>query len=150
MRTCHWIVGFLAAGVFVLSGGATAEAGLASSWRAGGGRGDPTPTTPVRVAGYALRAAASPGVARPRGAKALVLADQDDHKVVIVTCDIIGFRRAFTNRVVDRVKAKHGIARENIVLFASHNHAGPSLSEAAADPTREGVDSNVQYTRELE
>ncbi len=36
---------------------------------------------------------------------------------------------AFTNRVTERVKAKYGLPRENIVLFASHTHAGPAPVE---------------------
>jgi hypothetical protein len=94
-------------------------------------------------------------VAHPLTAKALALDDGYGHRVVLVTCDIIGFRRSFTNRVAERVKAKHAIAREDIVLFASHNHAGPALAEPSADaprsqPPREGFEANVAYTRQLE
>jgi hypothetical protein len=39
---------------------------------------------------------------------AFVLADSRGHRVVMVTCDIIGFRRTVTNRVKDRVKDKFG------------------------------------------
>ena len=49
-----------------------------------------------------------------------------DHKVVLVTCDIIAFRWSFTNRVTERVKANMD-CRARIRLFASHNHAGPAL-----------------------
>ena len=92
-------------------------------------RVDTTPTAPVRMAGYASRTSPSQGVAHPLVAKALALADASGHKVVMVTCDIIAFRRTFTNRVTDRVKDKYGLPREDVVLFASHNHAGPALVE---------------------
>ena len=110
-----------------------------AGWKAGVARVDTTPTEPVRMAGYASRTSPSQGVAHPLVAKALALADARDHKVVFVTCDIIGFRRAFTNRVTDRVKAKYGLPREDVVLFASHNHAGPTPDRAS--PTRTGANS---------
>jgi len=88
-------------------------------------------------------------------AKALALADARGHTVVFVTCDIIGFRRSFTNRVTDRVKARHGLPRADVVLCASHNHAGPALSEltdsmGAEVPVRAGFENNLAYTKELE
>jgi hypothetical protein len=107
------------------------------------------------MAGYASRTTPSQGVAHRLQAKALALADIRDHKVVMVTCDIIGFRRSFTNRVADRVRARNGLRREDLVLFASHNHAGPALVEATdgtagSQPAREGFEANIRYTRELE
>ena len=73
----------------------------------------------------------------------------------MVTCDIIGFRRSFTNRVKDRVKDKYGLPREDVVLFASHNHAGPALVEPTESglttvPARDGFQNNVDYTKNLE
>jgi hypothetical protein len=107
------------------------------------------------MAGYASRTSLSQGVAHPLAAKALVLADANAHTIVLVTCDIIAFRRTFTERVAARVKAKHGLPREDIVLFASHNHAGPAPVEPAAQSgatqaPREGFETNIAYTRELE
>jgi hypothetical protein len=77
------------------------------------------------------------------------------HRIVIVTCDIIAFRRSFTNRVAERVKKDHGLPREDLVLFASHNHAGPTLvepdeSHARKQPPRAGFENNEIYTRQLE
>jgi hypothetical protein len=47
------------------------------------------------------------------------------------------------------VKAKHGLPREGLVLFASHTHAGPAPAEDET-PTREWVEANFAYTKELE
>jgi hypothetical protein len=126
-----------------------------ASWRAGVARVDTTPSTPVRMAGYASRTAPSQGVAHPLTAKALALADAAGHKVVFVTCDIIAFRRSFTNWVTERLRVQHGLRREDVVLFASHNHAGPGLleptdSSGATIPPRAGFENNVAYTKELE
>src|SRR5947207_3035003 len=112
--------------IVLSSFGLVGAAEPSTGWKAGVARVDTTPTAPVRMAGYASRTSPSQGVAHPLVAKALALSDAHDTKVVFVTCDIIAFRRPFTTRVTDRVKAKYGLPRENLVLFASHNHAGPA------------------------
>jgi hypothetical protein len=127
----------------------------AADWKAGVARVDTTPTAPVRMAGYGSRTSPSEGVAHPLAAKALALEDMSSHRIVIVTCDIIAFRRSFTNRVAERVKKDHGLPREDLVLFASHNHAGPALvesdeSQEHTQPPRAGFENNVVYTRQLE
>jgi neutral ceramidase len=127
----------------------------AGGWKAGVARVDTTPTTPVRMAGYGSRTSPSEGVAHPLAAKALALVDESGRRIVVVTCDIIAFRRSFTNRVAERVKTEYGLPREDFVLFASHNHAGPALLELE-DPAggkqlpRAGFENNVLYTRQLE
>jgi neutral ceramidase len=124
-----------------------------AGWKAGAARVDTTPRQPVRMAGYASRTSPSQGVAHPLAAKALALADAKGTRAVFVTCDIIAFRRPFTDRVTGRVEAKYGLPRENIVLLASHTHAGPAPAEASG-PDGTGVPEelrhNVEYTRELE
>jgi hypothetical protein len=124
-----------------------------TGWKAGAARVDTTPQKPVRMAGYASRTSPSQGVAHPLAAKALAIADGKGGLAVLVTCDIIAFRRPFTDRVTSRVEAKHGLPRENLVLFASHTHAGPSPAEASSPdgtPVSEELRNNVEYTKELE
>jgi neutral ceramidase len=67
----------------------------------------------------------------------------------MVTCDIIGLRRPLSMRVARRVEAEHKLPREDLVLFASHTHAGPQLVEPD-EPAREGFEANAAYTRDLE
>jgi neutral ceramidase len=124
-------------------------AGPAAGWKAGVAKVDTTPTAPVRMSGYASRTALSQGVAHPLFAKAIALADSDGHRAVIVTCDIIALRRSLSERVVRRVEAKHGLPRADLVLCASHTHAGPQPVDPD-EPAREGMEANVAYTRELE
>jgi len=150
-------IGCLSVWIILLGLGSAGAAEPSSGWKAGVARVDTTPTKPVRMAGYASRTSPSQGVAHTLAAKALALADARDHKVVFVTCDIIAFRRAFTNRVTERVKAKYGLPREDVVLFASHNHAGPSPIESksstntgANNPPGEGFENNIAYTIDLE
>ncbi len=120
-----------------------------SGWKAGVAKVDTTPTEPVRMAGYASRTSPSQGVAHPLAAKALALADAEGHRSVIVTCDIIGLRRPLSERIARRVEAEHGLPRADLVLFASHTHAGPQLVEPD-EPARVGFRANVAYTRALE
>ncbi len=142
-------------GIILIGFGSLDAAEPSTGWKAGVARVDTTPTAPVRMAGYASRTSPSQGVAHPLVAKALALSDAQGNRVVLVTCDIIAFRRPFTLRVKDRIKAKYDIPSENIVLFASHNHAGPAPAEppdpARSDrPGRDGFENNIAYTRELE
>jgi hypothetical protein len=153
MKTLVKAIGWVLVGA-LLTGPRTSFAdGSPGGWKSGAARIDTTPTKPVRMAGYASRTSPSQGVSHPLAAKALALADANGARVVFVTGDIINFRRSFTDRVVERVKAKHGLPRENIVLLASHCHSGPSPSEAAGPDgaaVSEDLRNNVEYTRELE
>jgi len=140
----------------ILFGLGMSQAGEPSlDWKAGVARVDTTPAAPVRMAGYASRTSPSQGVAHPLAAKALALADGSNHRIVFVTCDIIAFRRTFTERVASRVQAQHGLPREDLVLFASHNHAGPAPVDPAGQSganqaLRAGFENNVAYTHDLE
>jgi hypothetical protein len=136
--------------VLVFGFGSLGAAEPATGWKAGAARVDTTPTTPVRMAGYASRTSPSQGVSHPLFAKALALADTRDHRIVVITCDIISFRRTFRNRVTDRLKDRYGLPSEDVVLLASHNHAGPAPADPADGPPREGFENNVEYTRDLE
>ncbi|HEV3167472.1 MAG TPA: neutral/alkaline non-lysosomal ceramidase N-terminal domain-containing protein [Isosphaeraceae bacterium] len=125
------------------------------AWKAGVASVDTTPSKPIWMSGYASRKTPSEGVVHPLHAKALALADEQGHKVVIITADIIGFNRAFTQRVTDRLNQKHGLPREDIVLFASHTHTGPMLGDTVDRMKAYGIDpekaqNNVDYTKELE
>lgn len=127
----------------------------ASGWSAGAARIDITPSTPVWMAGYAARKTPSEGVALPLQAKALALTDQNNHSIVLITADLIGFDRALTGRITDRLKAKHGISREDIALLASHTHTGPVLKNLERLMSEKGLDprearNNVDYVRDLE
>jgi hypothetical protein len=142
--------------LLVLCGPETARAGgQTPEWKAGVARVDTTPSAPVWMSGYASRSAPSQGVEHPLAAKALALADAHGNRVVLITCDIIGFRRDFTDRVAKRVKDHHGLPRENLALFASHCHSGPTLIERLDQLSYEGAprekaQNNLDYTHELE
>jgi hypothetical protein len=155
MRDLVGRIGRLCACAATLGLGTLDAAEPSAGWKAGVARVDTTPTAPVRMAGYASRTAPSQGVAHPLAAKALALADAQGHRVVLVTCDIIHFKRGFTNRVCDRVEARYGLPRADVALFASHCHSGPTPVEPPdpkgdAPPAPEGSEANVAYMRDLE
>ncbi len=149
MKNAVGVLLTLAGWAIVAGPGPARAAGPATGWKAGVARVDTTPTEPVRMAGYASRTSPSQGVAHPLAAKALALADSEGHRVVIVTCDIIDLRRPLSGRIARRVEAEHGLPRADLVLFASHTHAGPQLVDPD-EPAREGFEANVAYTRVLE
>jgi hypothetical protein len=139
----------------LLGSGAPNAARAGTDWKAGVARVETTPAAPVWMSGYASRSSPSQGVAHPLFAKALALADAQGNRVVLVTCDIIGFNRAFTGRVTDQVKEKYGLPRDHIALFASHCHSGPTPIDSldrlsSGGVVRENAQNNLEYTRDLE
>jgi neutral ceramidase len=150
LRLCCWTT-LLA--LLAFSAGNAARA--SSDWKAGVARVETTPSASVWMSGYASRSSSSQGVAHPLFAKALALADGQGNRVVLVTCDIIGFSRAFTTRVTDQVKEKYGLPRDHIALFASHCHSGPTPIDSldrlsSGGKVRENAHNNLDYTRDLE
>jgi neutral ceramidase len=126
-----------------------------SGWSAGVASVDITPAGPVWMAGYAARKSPSEGITLPLHAKALALRDGDGHTALIVTADLIGFDRALSAAVTDRIKGKHGLPREAVVFFASHTHTGPALKNVARNLRESGLDAdrakpNEEYRRVLE
>jgi neutral ceramidase len=149
-RLCCW-TNLLALLIFCVGNAARAD----SEWKAGVARVETTPSAPVWMSGYASRSNPSQGVAHPLFAKALALANGQGNRVVLVTCDIIGFGRAFTGRVTDQVKEKYGLPRDHIALFASHCHSGPTPIDSldrlsSGGKVREHAQNNLDYTRDLE
>jgi neutral ceramidase len=86
-----------------------------------------TPATPMFMSGYAGREKTSAGIAHPIHAKALVLREDAAHQVVIVTTDLLGIPHHLSEAVARRVMEKHGIDRSQLMLNASHTHAGPMV-----------------------
>jgi neutral ceramidase len=124
-------------------------------WSAGVARVEITPDKPVWMAGYAARKTPSEGVAHPIHAKALALSDGSNRTAVLVTADPIGFDRALTEQITDRLKAKYGLLREAVALFSSHTHSGPALRNVELHLRESGIDpkqaqANLDYRNELE
>src|SRR5436190_3762837 len=98
---------------------------LHSAWQAGAASVDITPTEPIWLAGYADRTKPSESVRQPIHCKALALKDDTGAVSVIVTLDIVGFKREMIEPIAERAASKLHIPRERILFNASHTHSAP-------------------------
>jgi neutral ceramidase len=96
-------------------------------YRAGTGRREITPVGPIYLSGYAARTKPSEGVEQPIYARALVLEDSKGQKGVLVSIELVGVTRDFTESIASRLKAKWGVERSGFLLVATHTHGGPAI-----------------------
>lgn len=94
------------------------------TWKVGVAKRKITPEKPFRLAGYSMRSP-SEGILQDIYAKALIIEDERGNDFVLVNADLVGFERAFIERVANTVKKRFGLPRERLVINASHNHSGP-------------------------
>ncbi|MAT14911.1 MAG: hypothetical protein CMJ46_06535 [Planctomyces sp.] len=135
--------------LFTLAFTPTAHAG----WEAGVAKVVITPEQSMWMGGYASRKTPSEGVLQDLYAKALTLADDNGHKVVIVTTDLVGIPRTTRENVVAAVTQKHGLQPDQILLNASHTHCGPELRPSKStiydlDPAIAA--QSLEYLQQLE
>ena len=97
----------------------------AAGWKAGVARAVITPTKPMWMAGYASRTKPAEGKRNDLWVKALALEDAAGKRVVLVTIDVCGIDRTFSNRVRDRLQQEYQLGRESVALSCSHTHSGP-------------------------
>jgi hypothetical protein len=122
-------------------------------WKVGLARVKITPERPVFQAGYASRNKPFEKVTADLYAKALALEDREGHLAVLVTTDLIGLQAAVAEPICQRLAAKSGLKREQILLSSSHTHTGPALSldPKPAEGRSEGDQQRtVEYTRWLQ
>lgn len=86
-----------------------------------------TPDTPVWLSGYASRNKPSNDILHDLWAKALVIEENRESRIIIVTIDIIGLSHELSENIAHRVIAKHGIERSQLLLNTSHTHSGPVI-----------------------
>ncbi|MDO8617214.1 MAG: neutral/alkaline non-lysosomal ceramidase N-terminal domain-containing protein [Dehalococcoidia bacterium] len=91
---------------------------------AGAATADITPPVGGLMDGYGSRREGSQGVHDPLMASALVL-DDSHERCAIVSCDLLGMHEWVTGEVRRRVGKATGIPPHNILVCATHNHAGP-------------------------
>ncbi|HEX4646777.1 MAG TPA: neutral/alkaline non-lysosomal ceramidase N-terminal domain-containing protein, partial [Verrucomicrobiae bacterium] len=131
----------------------TAAFAADTEWKAGLATVKITPETPVPMAGYASRVKPYTSVAQDIYAKALALEDRQGHRAVLVTTDLIGISRAVANPICERITAKTGLTRHEILLSSSHVHSAPvlKLEESAESGIAPEDNRNlVAYTRKLQ
>src|SRR5438128_2342338 len=106
---------------------------VAQGWKAGTARVVITPNEPQWQAGYASRTHAADGKLHDLWAKALALEDQTGQRAVLVTTDLLGFPKAMSDRIRDRLNSQFGLSKAHIMLTSSHTHSGPVLDNALQD-----------------
>ncbi|HWA97807.1 MAG TPA: neutral/alkaline non-lysosomal ceramidase N-terminal domain-containing protein [Pirellulales bacterium] len=94
-------------------------------WQAGVAKVAITPTSPMWMSGYAARTHPAEGTLHDLWAKALVLDDGQQGRIVLVTLDLVGIDRALATAICQQLADKHGLRREQIALNCSHTHCGP-------------------------
>src|SRR5688500_15180360 len=89
------------------------------NWKVGVATRKLTPEGPVWMAGYANRTVPSTGVDLDLFAKALLVQDAQDRRMVIVTLDLIGVPRSLRIHVERECGARFGLKPQEILLNAS-------------------------------
>ena len=113
--------------------------------RAGSATEEITPDDPVEMSGYGDRDCPSTGVHDPLRATALVL-DDGAVAVGIASVDLLNVSRELTHRV-RRSLEERGVDLDQLLLAATHTHAGPYVPARALDVSPAlGVDADVGDT----
>jgi neutral ceramidase len=123
------------------------------SWHIGTARVDITPADTLWMAGYAARTLPGQDVMHPLWAKAMVIADAEDHRGILITTDLLGFPKELSRSIRDKLCARFGVDYTQIILSASHTHSGPVLKNGLRDiyPLSPGHRSAIErYSEELE
>lgn len=133
-RICEIIGSSLAlvllAGCASISGKLPAPSAPVASgeFRVGAAKVDITPMPGYPMGGYAAAGRISRGVWMRLHARAVCFEDADGHSLAMVSADLWAVPAGFADRVADLVARKYGVrslAREQIILAATHTHNGP-------------------------
>jgi hypothetical protein len=115
------------------------EAGMAATpeegktWKAGVARVAITPKESLWMAGYAARDHPSEGVLHDLWSKVLAIEDAKGKKAVLITNDLVKVPKYYSDRIRDRIGAKYGLTRSQIILNCSHTHSGPVLYDPVSN-----------------
>ncbi len=119
-----------------------------TDWKVGLATVDITPDRPLPMAGYANRRQPFEAVEQPLFAKALALEDGAGKRALLITADILGFTAERSRNIADWLLESDGIAREDILLNASHTHSAPlvagSMLTSVDDENRRKLESYIR------
>lgn len=105
----------------------------AQDWRAGVARVNITPTQNIWMGGYAFRDHPAEGKLTDLWAKALALEDGNGQKAVIVTLDLVGISKDFSDKIRQELNTRLQLSKAQIILNTSHTHTGPVVGYLSAD-----------------
>lgn len=94
---------------------------------------DITPPVGTALDGYGGRTDVSLGVHDPLFARCLFL-DDGHTQLAIVVCDLIGVGRELVRRARELIAERPGIGPENVLITATHTHAGPAGVRGNGEP----------------
>lgn len=123
---------------------------LQAAWQAGVAKADITPTESVPLAGYGGKTRMSQRVEHAIWLKALALKDDAGAVSVLVTADLVGLSDKMIAVIAKNAAEKHGVARERLILNASHNHSCPVTEDVLwlyYEFTAEEAAAKDRYTR---
>ncbi len=82
---------------------------------------------PIRLAGFAARAADGPTarVLAPLRLRTLALGTDHDQPVVLVSADLLFWGDDVAELIKDRFETEFGLGRDHLILHATHTHSGP-------------------------
>lgn len=125
-----------------------------AEFRAGAAAVDITPDYPIRLSGYVARKSESEGVRLHLFSKALAISEGNGKAALMITVDNVGISREIRNEIAARLQHQFSIPSERIVIFSSHTHSAPALSNAIANIFAMDIPSEQQakidrYTGEL-
>ncbi len=107
--------------------------GGTEGWKAGVAKKVITPKQSMWMAGYASRTTPSEGKIHDLWAKALVIEDSVGNQAVLITTDLLGTTKEFTEKIRFRLNEKFNLAPAQIMINSSHTHTGPVLKNALYD-----------------
>jgi len=97
----------------------------AGDWRAGTASIKITPERPMWMSGYASRDRPAEGTSIDLWAKVLLLEDPQGTRAALITLDLVGIDRDFSQRVCTELREKFSLERRQVALCVSHTHSGP-------------------------
>ncbi|MBW7889818.1 MAG: neutral/alkaline non-lysosomal ceramidase N-terminal domain-containing protein [Chitinophagaceae bacterium] len=106
---------------------------VAQNWKAGVARVNITPRENIWMGGYAFRDHPAEGKLTDLWAKALALEDGNGQKAVIVTLDLVGISKDFSDKIRQELNTRLQLSKAQIILNASHTHTGPVVGYLSAD-----------------
>ncbi|KUK75954.1 MAG: Uncharacterized protein XD92_1432, partial [Proteiniphilum acetatigenes] len=93
-------------------------------WKAGIARTVITPQSSIWMAGYSSRTSPSEGKLHDLWAKAVALEDAQGRRSILITMDLLGVPKDFSDEVRSRINRKYGLDYSQIILSSSHTHTG--------------------------
>ncbi len=123
--------------------GAPADPSL-MDWKAGTARVAITPAGPMWMAGYGGRKMPAHEKNMELWAKALVLEDARENRVVLITMDLLGMERSLSQAIASRLEKQFGLARHQMAFCFSHTHSGPVVGYNLKPVHYDRVDAGQQ------